>query len=71
MKSNIAYVVCVPSRISRNWITDHFEIRKIKKVANVIPGLNSFFFSKCGMCWVFTQQVTYWKTLDGEQVQNA
>ena len=45
-----------------NWVTDHFEIRSVarSKVAIMNPGLNSiFFFQKCGMCWVFAQQVTY------------
>ena len=43
-----------------NSTTDRFEIRSVarSKVAVMILGLNSI-FSKCGMCRVFAQRVTY------------
>ena len=45
-----------------NWMTNRFKIHSVarSKVAIMILGLNSI-ISKCGMCLVFAQQVTYSK----------
>jgi len=51
--------VCFKLYLS-NWMIDRFEIHSVarSKVAIMIPGFN-LIFSKCGMCWVFAQQVTF------------